>query len=85
MGLRLPGTDLAHAGHRRGFGQPIRRIFEPFFKIESEVPMAFDTHPKYCGRSDDKLWFMLYLPIARLTEQLSAWLRCCSTGASTCT
>ncbi len=56
-----------------GFGQPIRRIFEPFFKIESELPTAFDTHPKYCGRSDDKLWFMLYLPIARLTEKLSGW------------
>jgi len=56
-----------------GFGQPIRRIFEPFFKIESELPTAFDTHPKYHGRSDDRLWYMLYLPIARITEKLSGW------------
>jgi len=56
-----------------GFGQPIRRIFEPFFKIESELPTAFDAQPRYHARSDDRLWFMLYLPIARLTEKLSGW------------
>jgi NADH:ubiquinone oxidoreductase subunit 5 (subunit L)/multisubunit Na+/H+ antiporter MnhA subunit len=57
-----------------GFGQPIRRIFEPFFKIENELPTPFDTHPKYHGRSDDKLWFYLYLPIRQLTEKLSGWV-----------
>jgi NADH:ubiquinone oxidoreductase subunit 5 (subunit L)/multisubunit Na+/H+ antiporter MnhA subunit len=56
-----------------GFGQPIRRIFEPFFKIESELPSAFDTHPRYRGRSDDRIWFALYLPIKRITETLSSW------------
>jgi formate hydrogenlyase subunit 3/multisubunit Na+/H+ antiporter MnhD subunit len=56
-----------------GFGQPIRRIFEPFFKIESELPTPFDTQPKYYGRSEDKLWFMLYLPVKYLTEKLSGW------------
>ena len=56
-----------------GFGQPIRRIFEPFFKIESELPSAFDTHPRYNGRSEDRIWFMLYLPIKYLTEKLSGW------------
>ncbi|MDD5471641.1 MAG: hydrogenase 4 subunit B, partial [Sideroxydans sp.] len=56
-----------------GFGQPIRRIFEPFFRIEREVPGAFDTHPKYHGHSDDKLWFLLYLPLKDLTEKLSGW------------
>jgi formate hydrogenlyase subunit 3/multisubunit Na+/H+ antiporter MnhD subunit len=56
-----------------GFGQPIRRIFEPFFRIESELPSAFDTHPRYHGRSDDRIWFALYLPIMRITEALSSW------------
>jgi formate hydrogenlyase subunit 3/multisubunit Na+/H+ antiporter MnhD subunit len=56
-----------------GFGQPIRRIFEPFFKIESELPGAFDTHPRYHGRSDDRIWFFFYLPIKRITERLSSW------------
>ncbi len=56
-----------------GFGQPIRRIFEPFFLIEREVPSAFDAHPRYHGRSDDRIWFALYLPIKRITEKLSSW------------
>jgi NADH:ubiquinone oxidoreductase subunit 5 (subunit L)/multisubunit Na+/H+ antiporter MnhA subunit len=57
-----------------GFGQPIRRIFEPFFKIENELPTPFDTHPKYHGRSDDRFWLALYLPIKFLTEKLSSWV-----------
>ncbi len=56
-----------------GFGQPIRRIFEPFFKIESILPTAFDTQPKYQGRSDDRLWFFIYLPLKQLIEKLSSW------------
>jgi formate hydrogenlyase subunit 3/multisubunit Na+/H+ antiporter MnhD subunit len=55
-----------------GFGQPIRRIFEPFFKIERDVPSPFDTHPRYHGQSDDRLWEILYLPIKHLTEKLSS-------------
>ncbi len=55
-----------------GFGQPIRRIFEPFFRIEREVPSPFDTHPRYHGQSEDRLWFILYQPIVRLTEKLSS-------------
>ena len=56
-----------------GFGQPIRRIFEPFFRIERELPSAFDANPRYHGRSDDRLWYALYLPIKRIVEKLSSW------------
>ena len=56
-----------------GFGQPIRRIFEPFFQIEREVPSPFDTHPRYHGQTEDRLWFVLYLPIKHLTEKFSSW------------
>lgn len=56
-----------------GFGQPIRRIFEPFFKIENKLPTPFDAHPSYHGHSEDRLWYLLYLPIRTLTEKLSAW------------
>jgi hydrogenase-4 component B len=55
-----------------GFGQPIRRIFEPFFKIEREVPSPFDTHPRYHGQTEDRIWYILYLPIKLLTEKLSS-------------
>jgi formate hydrogenlyase subunit 3/multisubunit Na+/H+ antiporter MnhD subunit len=56
-----------------GFGQPIRRLFEPFFKIEREVPSPFDTHPRYHGQSGDKIWFSVYLPIKHLVQNLSSW------------
>jgi formate hydrogenlyase subunit 3/multisubunit Na+/H+ antiporter MnhD subunit len=55
-----------------GFGQPIRRIFEPFFKIEREVPSPFDTHPRYHGKTEDRLWYILYEPIKLVTEKLSS-------------
>src|SRR5271169_551017 len=67
----FPAQNARMQDTAEGFGQPIRRIFEPFFKIESEMPTPFDAHPKYHGRSEDKLWFMLYLPIKHLTEKLS--------------
>jgi formate hydrogenlyase subunit 3/multisubunit Na+/H+ antiporter MnhD subunit len=54
-----------------GFGQPIRQIFEPFFLIEREVPSPFDRQPRYHGRTEDKLWYGLYLPIAKLMDKLS--------------
>jgi NADH:ubiquinone oxidoreductase subunit 5 (subunit L)/multisubunit Na+/H+ antiporter MnhA subunit len=57
-----------------GFGQPIRQIFEPFFRIEREVPSAFDTQPQYKGGTEDPLWYWLYLPLARATQKLSEWI-----------
>ena len=55
-----------------GFGQPIRQIFEFFFKIEREVPNPFDRQPRYHGKTEDRLWYWLYLPVARLVERASA-------------
>lgn len=28
---------------------------------------------RYHGRSDDRIWFALYLPIKWITEKLSSW------------
>jgi len=55
-----------------GFGQPIRQIFEPFLGVTRIVPSPFDKKPHYHGESRDRLWDLLYLPIARVTEKLSA-------------
>ena len=55
-----------------GFGQPIRQIFEPFFGVTRIVPTPFDKHPHYHGESRDRIWDYAYLPIARITEKLSA-------------
>ena len=54
-----------------GFGQPIRQIFDFFFGVTREVPSPFDSHPHYHGETHDRLWNLLYLPIARMIEKFS--------------
>jgi len=55
-----------------GFGQPIKQIFEPFFRIERAVPTPFDARPAYSSRIDDRLWYWIYVPVIRVTEAVSA-------------
>lgn len=57
-----------------GFGQPIRQIFEPFFRMERELPSPFDAKPRYRVLVEDPLWYWLYLPIARWVERVSQWV-----------
>jgi hypothetical protein len=54
-----------------GFGQPVRQIFQACMRVERETPTPFDRTPHYHGASVDKLWTLLYLPIARLVGWLS--------------
>lgn len=54
-----------------GFGQPIRQIFEPFFRMDRHLPTAFDTQPSYKVQVEDPLWYGLYLPLVRLVESVS--------------
>ena len=53
-----------------GFGQPIRQVFEPFFRMERHLPSPFDERPRYEVRVSDPLWDWLYLPIARAVETI---------------
>ena len=55
-----------------GFGQPIRQIFEVFFRIQRELPTPFDQQPRYVVKVEDPLWHWLYLPIARVVERVSS-------------
>ncbi|WP_265945949.1 hydrogenase 4 subunit B [Dechloromonas sp. A34] len=55
-----------------GFGQPIRQIFEPFFRLDRHLPSAFDRLPFYKVIVSDHFWPWLYLPIARLIERLAS-------------
>jgi hypothetical protein len=32
-----------------GFGQPIRQIFEPFFRLQRELPTPFDAEHRFIG------------------------------------
>jgi hypothetical protein len=54
-----------------GFGQPIRQIFEPFFRIKRQLPAAFDPQPAYKVTVEDPLWYWLYLPVANLVARIS--------------
>ncbi|MBL8472122.1 MAG: hydrogenase 4 subunit B [Rhodocyclaceae bacterium] len=61
-----------------GFGQPIRQIFEPFFRMERELPTASDTAPRYRVTLADHFWHWVYLPVARLVTRFAqaiAWLQ----------
>jgi len=55
-----------------GFGQPIRQIFEPFFRMQRELPTPFDAEPRYRASVADHFWHWLYLPLARSVERLAS-------------
>ena len=54
-----------------GFGQPIRQIFEPFFRMERHLPSPFDRAPIYRVEVGDHFWHWFYLPVAALVERIS--------------
>jgi len=54
-----------------GFGQPIRQVFEPFFRIDRHLPSPFDRQPSYRMEATDHFWHWLYLPVARAAEAAS--------------
>ena len=54
-----------------GFGQPIRQIFEPFYRMERELPTPFDSAPRYRVTVEDPMWAWVYLRIAAATEAAS--------------
>jgi formate hydrogenlyase subunit 3/multisubunit Na+/H+ antiporter MnhD subunit len=49
-----------------GFGQPVRQIFEPLYRMRRALPSAFDASPRYAVEVGDHFWHWLYLPLARL-------------------
>ncbi len=69
-----PEQDARMQDSAEGFGQPIRQIFQSFMEVERDTPNPFDRQPRYHGASNDKLWSLLYLPIARLTGWTSEWV-----------
>jgi formate hydrogenlyase subunit 3/multisubunit Na+/H+ antiporter MnhD subunit len=57
-----------------GFGQPIRQIFEPFFRMQRELPSPFDREPVYRVVVGDHFWHWLYQPVAGAVERMSRWI-----------
>ena len=54
-----------------GFGQPIRQVFEAFFRIERHLPSPFDEKPRYRVIASDPTWHALYRPIASVADFLA--------------
>jgi len=54
------------------FGQPIRHVFEPVYLMQRQMPTADDPAPRFSLKIEDRHWYLLYLPIARLAAYLSA-------------
>ena len=51
-----------------GFSQPLRQVFEPFYRLTRELPTSFDKAPRYSVVVRDHIWYLLYLPLARLVD-----------------
>ena len=54
-----------------GFGQPIRQIFEPVYRMHRELPTAFDRAPRYRVSVEDPTWAWMYQRIGALTESVA--------------
>lgn len=67
-----PYLDARMQDTAQGFGQPVRVVFEPFFRIGQSAPAPFDARPVYRESLDDRLWYWLYLPIARAVEKATS-------------
>jgi NADH:ubiquinone oxidoreductase subunit 5 (subunit L)/multisubunit Na+/H+ antiporter MnhA subunit len=70
-GCGYPSQNARMQDTAEGFGQPIRQIFEPFFRTQRELPSPFDARPRYHVVVEDHFWYWLYLPIARLIERVA--------------
>lgn len=66
-----PEQDARMQDSAEGFGQPIRRVFDVFMRVERQTPSPFDRSPVYRGGSLDALWALLYVPIARWVAAVS--------------
>lgn len=68
-GCGFPFQSARMQDTAEGFGQPIREIFGVFFRMQRELPSAFDQAPHYRVTLEDPFWQMLYRPIGALTER----------------
>jgi hydrogenase-4 component B len=70
-GCGFPAQTARMQDTAEGFGQPIRQIFEPFYRMHRELPSPFDKAPRYRVTVEDPLWAWVYLRIAAATEAVS--------------
>jgi hydrogenase-4 component B len=68
-GFAFPSSRMQDSAE--GFGQPIRQIFEPLFRMRRELPSPFDAQPRYKVVIEDHFWHHLFLPIAGLVSRIA--------------
>ncbi|HLB15035.1 MAG TPA: hydrogenase 4 subunit B [Burkholderiales bacterium] len=54
------------------FGQSIRHVFGPLYLMKRSLPGPDDPAPKFTLKVEDRHWYWLYLPVARLVEFVSS-------------
>lgn len=57
-----------------GFGQPVKVVFQPFFRLHTEAPEPGDARPRYRETAEDRLWHWIYLPVARAADAISGFV-----------
>jgi len=70
-GCGFPMQNARMQDTAEGFGQPIRQIFEPFYRMRRELPSPFDAVPRYRVEVEDPMWGWIYLRIAATIEYIS--------------
>jgi NADH:ubiquinone oxidoreductase subunit 5 (subunit L)/multisubunit Na+/H+ antiporter MnhA subunit len=71
-GCGFPAQDARMQDTAEGFGQPVRVVFSPFFRLSQQEPAPDDARPRFSSSAEDRLWYWLYLPIAQLVGRLTA-------------
>ena len=54
------------------FGQSIRHVFGPLYRMDRRLPGPDDAAPSYELKIEDRHWYWLYLPVARAAEFVSS-------------
>ncbi|OGA38636.1 MAG: hydrogenase 4 subunit B [Betaproteobacteria bacterium RIFCSPLOWO2_12_FULL_68_19] len=54
------------------FGQPIRHVFGPLYLMKRHLPGPEEANPRYSIKIEDRHWYWLYLPVARLADYASS-------------
>lgn len=68
----FPYLDSRMQDSAEGFGQPVKVVFQPAFRIEGEAPAPTDARPRYRETAEDRLWYWLYVPVQRAVERATA-------------
>ncbi len=69
-----PGLTARMQDSAEGFGQPIRRVFAPFFQTHVELPSPDDAAPRYRVQVTDRFMTSVYRPMGNAVPRLAQWV-----------